>query len=79
MAWQNVRQHKGKRLATTAALSAIGAEHPLASDRLAAGLGRVIAAKNTVPVQGFDLAAAGAALLFKRKSSDFNAELSRTK
>jgi hypothetical protein len=40
---------------------------------------RIIAAKQTVPVQGLDPAAAGTALLFERKSRDCNAASSRTK
>jgi hypothetical protein len=76
---QNIRQHKRKRLATTAALPAIGTIHPLAPDSLAAGFGRIIAAKKAVPVQRLDFSAAGTALLFEGKSVSFNAGSSRTK
>jgi hypothetical protein len=76
---QNVREHNGKCFATAATLPAIGTKHPLATDNLAAGLNRIIAAKNTVPVQRFDFAAAGTALLFEGKSESFSAGSSRTK
>lgn len=79
MAWQNVRQHEGKSFAAAATLPAIGTKHPPAANRLTADLNRIVAAKNAVPVQGFTLAAAGAALLFERKSRVFNSSWSRTK
>lgn len=76
---QNVRQHYGKGPATTAALPAIGTKHPLATDELAAGVGRIIAAQNTVPVQGFIAPAAWTALLLEGKSSSFSFWVSATK
>jgi hypothetical protein len=60
-------------------LPAIGTKHPLAPDGLAVGLGRIVAVKKAVPVQGFILSAAGAALLFEGKSRVFNSSWSRTK
>jgi hypothetical protein len=60
-------------------LPAIGTKHPLATDELAAGVGRIIAAKNTVPVQGFIAPAAWTALLLEGKSSVFNFGASATK
>jgi hypothetical protein len=76
---QNPGQHQGKCFSTATPLPAIGTKHPLTPDGLAAGLGRIIAAKNTVPIQRFDLAAAGTALLFEGKSASFSAGSSRTK
>jgi hypothetical protein len=60
-------------------LPAIGTKHPLATDELAAGVGRIIAAKNTVPVQGFIAPAAWTARLLEGKSSVFNFGASATK
>jgi hypothetical protein len=77
--WQNLSQDNGKSPSTTAAPSAVGTKHPPTTDHLAAGLRRIVASQNTVPVQRFNLAAAGAALLFERKSRAFNSSLSRTK
>jgi len=51
----------------------------VASNYLAAGLRGIIATKNAVPVQRFNLAAAGAALLFERKSLVFSSSSLRTK
>jgi hypothetical protein len=51
----------------------------VASNYLAAGLRGIIATKNAVPVQRFNLAAAGAALLFERKSRVFSSSSLRTK
>jgi hypothetical protein len=79
MTWKNLSQDEGKRFPAAAALPAIGTKHPLATNRLAAGLRRIVAAKKAVPVQGFNFPAAGAALLFEQKSRAFNASLSRTK
>jgi hypothetical protein len=76
---QNVGQHNGKSPPATAAPPAIGTKYPPAPDTLAIGLRRIVATKNAVPVQRFNLAAAGAALLFERKSRAFNSSLSRTK
>lgn len=76
---QNIRQKDGKSAPATATPPAIGTKHPLATNTLAAGLCRIVAAKNTVPVQGFNFPAAGAALLLERKSRVFNSSLSRTK
>jgi hypothetical protein len=76
---QNVGQDDGKRLPATAAPPAIGTKYPLAPNGLAAGLRRIIATKKAVPVQRFNLVAAGAALLFERKSRVFSSLLSRTK
>lgn len=69
---QNVGQDDGKSPATTAALTAIRTKHPLAADALAAGLRRIVAPKNAVPVQRFNFCAAGAALLFEGKSRACN-------
>ena len=63
--WQNVRQHKRKGFAATIPLPAIGTKHALATNHLATGLGWIIAPKKAVPIQRFNLAAAGAALLFE--------------
>jgi hypothetical protein len=60
-------------------LPAIGTKHPLATDELGAGVGRIIAAKNTVPVRGFIAPAAWTALLLEGKSSVFNFGTSATK
>ena len=79
MTRQNLGQEKGKRFPAATTLPAIGTKHPLTTNRLAAGLSRIVAAKNAVPVQGFNFPAAGAALLFERKSRKFNSSLSRTK
>jgi len=76
---QNIREHQRKCSATTLALPAIGTKHPLATNGLAAGFGRIIAAKNAVPVQRLDPAAAGTALLLEGKSESFSAGSSRTK
>jgi hypothetical protein len=65
VARQYIGQDKGKGPATTAAPPAIGAKHPLASDGPPAGLRRIVAAKDAVPVQGFNFSAAGAALLLE--------------
>jgi poly-gamma-glutamate capsule biosynthesis protein CapA/YwtB (metallophosphatase superfamily) len=70
--WQNVGQKNRKRFPTTATPPAIRTKYPLATHILAAGLRRIIAMKKAVPVQGFNSAAAGAALLLKRKSRVFN-------
>ena len=79
MARQHSRQQHGKRMPTTAPLAAVGAEDPLPPQDSAGGLGRVVAVKQTVPVQGFGLIAAGTALLFERKSSCWRAAASRRK
>jgi len=79
VARQNVSQHEGKSFAAAATLPATGTIHPLATGRLAADLNRIVAAKNAVPVQGFSFSAAGAALLFERKSRVVNSSSSRTK
>lgn len=79
MARQNVCQHEGKGFAAAALLPTIGTKHPLAPDGLAAGLGRIVAVQQAVPVQGFNLAAAGAALLLEQKSRVLNSSWSRTK
>jgi hypothetical protein len=76
---QNPGQNQGKRLPTAAALPAIGTEHPPATNQLTAGLGGIVAAQDAVPVQGFSLTAAGAALLLEGKSASFSAGSSRTK
>ena len=77
--WQHCRQKQGERVPATAALAAVGAEDPLAPDRLAGGRGRIVAEKQAVPVQGFGVTAAGTALLLERKSSCSRAGASRTK
>jgi hypothetical protein len=77
--WQHCRQKQGERVPATAALAAVGAEDPLAPDRLAGGVGRIVAVKQAVPVQGFGETAAGTALLLERKSSCWRAGSSRTK
>lgn len=75
--WENVRQQEGKGLAAAAALPAMGAKYPLAANHLAAALSWIIAVKKTVPIQRLDLAAAGTALLFERKSRASNVWRSR--
>jgi hypothetical protein len=76
---QNLGQDNGKCFPASATLPAIGTKHPPATNALAAGLNWIVAAKQAVPVQGFNFSAAGAALLFERKSRVFNSSLSRTK
>jgi hypothetical protein len=76
---QNLGQHQGKGFSTAATLPAIGTKHALTTSQLTAGLGGIVAAQKTVPVQGFSLAAAGAALLLEGKSRVFNSSWSRTK
>jgi len=76
---QNLGQDNGKCFPASATLPAIGTKHSLTTNGLAADLNRIVAAKGAVPVQGFNFPAAGAALLFKRKSRAFNSSLSRTK
>jgi len=76
---QNLGQPQGKGFSTAATLPAIGTKHALTTSQLTAGLGGIVAAKNTVPVQGFSLAAAGAALLLEGKSACFSAGSSRKK
>jgi hypothetical protein len=61
------------------ALSAIGTKHPLAPEELAVGLSRIVAAKKAVPVQRFNLAAAGTALRLQGKSASLSEGSSRTK
>lgn len=77
--WQHVRQQQGKGAPATAALAAIGTKYPLAADRVAGGLVGIVAVEEAVPVQGFDLIAAGTALLLEGKSASFSAGSSRTK
>lgn len=77
--WQHVRQHQGEGAPATAALAPIGTEDPLAPDGAPVGFIGIVAAQDAVPVQGFDLAAAGTALLLEGKSVSFNAGSSRTK
>ena len=79
VARQNVSQHEGKSFAAAATLPAIGAKYPPATNGSSVGLNRIVATQDAVPVQGFNLSAAGAALLFERKSRVFNSSLSRTK
>jgi hypothetical protein len=76
---QNLGQHQGKRFPAATALPAIGTKHPLTTSQLTVGLGGIVAAKKTVPVQGFSLAAAGTALLLEGKSACSSAGSSRTK
>ena len=76
---QHRRQKQGKRAPATAALAAVGAEDPLAPNRLAGGVGRIVAVEQAVPVQRLRLTAAGTALLLERKSSCWSAGSSRTK
>jgi hypothetical protein len=76
---QHVRQHEREGAPTTAALAAIGTEHPLAAQTLAAGLIGIVAAQDAVPVQRFGPPAAGTALLLEGKSVCFSAGSSRTK
>lgn len=79
MTRQNVGQDKGKCFPTAATLPAIGTKNSLTTNRLPAGLNRIVAAQDAVPVQGFSLAAAGTALLLEGKSRVFNSSWSRTK
>ena len=76
---QNLSQKNGKRAPATAAAAAIGTKHPLATRPLRAGLGGIVAAQETVPVQRFDALAAWTALLLEGKSDSFSADSSRTK
>ncbi len=76
---QHLRQHERKSLPTTAPLPAIGTKHPLAAHPLRTGLGGIIAAKETVPVQRLDALAAWTALLLEGKSASLSADSSRTK
>lgn len=50
MARQDLGQENGKAASATTALAAIGTEDPLSPDRLAVGLGGIVAVKNAVPV-----------------------------
>ena len=68
MTWQNIGQDNGKRFPTSAAPTAIGTKNPLTAERPAARPQGIIADGTTVPVQGFNFSAAGAALLFEQKS-----------
>jgi hypothetical protein len=79
VARQNVRQEDGESASASAALSAVGAKHPLAPGQAALGLGRIIAVEQTVPVQRFISAAAWTALLFEKKSSSWSFSGPRTK
>ena len=67
--WQHRRQEQGKRASAPAALAAVGAEDPLAADRLAGRVGRIVAVEQAVPIQRLGVTAAGTALLLERKSS----------
>lgn len=76
---QNLGQHQGKCFPAATALAAIGTKHPLTTSQLTAGLNRIVAAQNAVPVQCLAPATAGAALLLEGKSACFSAGSSRTK
>jgi hypothetical protein len=76
---QYVGQHEKKCPATTTTLPTVGTKYPLATERLAAGPQGIVADGTTVPVQCFHFSAAGAALLFERKSRVVNSRRSRTK
>jgi hypothetical protein len=76
---QSLSQNKRKSFSATATPPSVGTKHPLAPDGLATGLNRIIAAKDAVPVQGLDFPAAGAALLFERKSWVSKSSTSLTK
>lgn len=79
VARQNLGQHQGKCFPAATALPTIGTKHPLTTGQLTAGLNRIVAAKKTVPVQGFSPATAGTALLLEGKSTCISAGSSRTK
>lgn len=79
MPWQHRGQKQGKRAPAAAALAALGTIDPLAADRLAGRVGRIVAVEQAVPVQRLGATAAGTALLFERKSSCWSAGSSRTK
>jgi len=76
---QNVGQEKGKSASATAALTAIGTEHPLASQQLTICRGGVIAAQKAVPVQHVGSTAVRARPLLERKNCDFSPQSSRAK
>jgi hypothetical protein len=76
---QHRRQKPRQRASAPAALAAVGAEDPLAADRLAVGRRRIVAVKQAVPVQRLSVTAAGTALLLERNSSCWRAGSSRTK
>ena len=47
---QDLSPENGKRASAAAALAAIGTKNPLTTDRLAVGIGGVVAVEKTVPV-----------------------------
>lgn len=76
---QNLSQKNGKRAPATTAPPAIGTKHPLSAHPLPTGLGAIVAAQETVPVQLFRSLAAWTALLLEGKSVSFSAGSSRAK
>jgi hypothetical protein len=76
---QNLSQKNGKRAPATPAPPAIGTKHPLSAHPLRTGLGGIVAAQETVPVQRFRSLAAWTALLLEGKSVSFSADSSRAK
>ena len=76
---QRVRQENGKGLPATAALSAIGTEHPLSAHAFFGAIKRVVAVKKTVPVQSLAPLAVRARQLLERKSCAWSSWTSRTK
>ena len=79
MARQNINQNKGKGPPATATLPTIGTKHPLATDRLPVGLGRIVAQRTAVPVQTARAAVMRTRRLLEGKSCFFNSWTSRTK
>ena len=76
---QHLGQEQGKRVPAPAAPAAVGAEDPLAADRAAGRVGRIVAVQQAVPIQRLAVTAAGTALLLKGKSSAWRAASSPTK
>jgi hypothetical protein len=79
MPWQNPRQKKGKGAPTTAALSAVGAKHPLAPASFSVSGVGIIAQRTAMPVQRAATAAMRTRRLLEGKSLVFNSCASRTK
>jgi len=76
---QNPGQEQGKAPATTALLSAVGTEHPLASERLSVRRAGIIAQQPAVPVQCSYAAAMRTGRLLEGKSWTCNSCWSPTK
>jgi len=79
VARQNLSQNEGKGPPATTTLPTIGTIHPLATDRLPAGLDRIVAQRTAVPVQTASAAAMRTRRLLEGKSWVFSSCASRTK